>query len=246
VNESQRVLAIKGIRNLRDVGGYPTTDGRVTRWRTVWRSGVLHGLDAAAQKAVLGLGLKTVIDLRARVELEHKPNVFGASAALSYRWVPFKDPARPDDSVDDGDVTTVYQRALAVRGKRMVAAVRELVEPMALPALVHCAAGKDRTGLLVAVLLAALRVPSKTIVDDYVLSRTCLGQEYLDESRALVAQDGRLWEEVASMFDTPPQRMQLALDYLEDRWGGAERYLLDHGLAVHELDALREALTTSV
>jgi protein-tyrosine phosphatase len=241
----ERVLAINGTRNLRDLGGYLTGDGRVTRWRTVLRSAVPYGLDAAARDELLALGLRTIVDLRDRDELERRPNVFSTSTALSYRSVPFWDTPLPDN-VPLEDLTRGYLRELDLRGERLVVILRQFARAEALPALVHCAAGKDRTGVVVALLLSALGVPSETIVEDYVLSRTCLGERYLEESRAWVASRGEVWEDVAHLFDTPPERMQRTLDYLNRRWGGAQRYLLDHGLEPHELEALRHALTVPV
>jgi protein-tyrosine phosphatase len=236
-----RVLAIEGTRNLRDLGGYSTTDGRQTRWRTMFRSDSLHALNGEAQQAFLALGIRTIIDVRDAEELERRPNVFCTSEALNYCWVPFWDDPLPPKAVPD--ISRGYVRELDLRGERLIAMLRKLVTPEAVPALVHCAAGKDRTGVFVALLLAALRVPKETIVEDYVLSRTCLGQQYLEESRTWVASLGDVWEDVAHLFDTPPERMQLTLEYLDRQYGGAEAYLLQHGLAQHELAMLRERLT---
>jgi len=238
-----RVLAINGTRNLRDLGGYATRDGRVTRWRTVLRSAVPHGLDEAAQAEVLALGLRTIIDLRDRDELERRPNVFCKAPSLSYRSVPFWDSPLPADTPLE-DLTRGYFRELELRGERLALILRHLAQTEALPALVHCAAGKDRSGVVVALLLAALGVPADTIVEDYVLSRTCLGEQYLEESRAWVASRGEVWDDVAHLFDTPPERMQRTLDYLERRWGGAERFLLDRGMPAGELEALRLRMTS--
>jgi protein tyrosine/serine phosphatase len=242
VHQLPRVLAINGTRNLRDLGGYVTSDGRATRWRTVLRSAVPHGLDAEAQEEVLALGLRTIIDLRDRDEIERRPNVFRAATSLSYCWLPFWDMPLPAETPLE-DLTRGYLRELDLRGERLAVILQHFARAQGLPALVHCAAGKDRTGVVVALLLAAVGVPAETIVEDYVLSRTCLGEQYLQESRAWIASRGEVWEDVAHLFDTPPERMQRTLDYLDRRFGGAERYLLDHGLTQHELQVLREALT---
>lgn len=125
----------------------------------------------------------------------------------------------------------------------LIGTVRELLEPDGVPALVHCQAGKDRTGVLVALILAAVRVRPDAIVEDFVRTRDGLGESYLEESRRLVLERGGRWEDEAYLFDSPPERMERTLAYLDARWGGAEHYLLQHGLSADELEHLRESLT---
>src|SRR5437899_1904555 len=102
-----------------------TSDGRATRWRTVLRSAVPHGLDEAAQVEVLALGLRTIIDLRDRDELERRPNVFRQATALSYRWVPFWDMPLPADTPLE-DLTRGYLRELDLRGERLALILRHI------------------------------------------------------------------------------------------------------------------------
>jgi protein-tyrosine phosphatase len=117
-----------------------------------------------------------------------------------------------------------------------------LLEPGALPALIHCAAGKDRTGLVVALLLATLGVPREIIADDYALSGVCLGPDYVVDAQRWVADLGHDWEVWGHLFETPPERMLLTLSYIDEQFGGAEHYLADHGLAPNDQRRLRELL----
>jgi protein-tyrosine phosphatase len=160
---------------------------------------------------------------------------------VSYRRRPFW--ANPERFDGVADISQGYHNELDRRGELLAEVCRELLQPGALPALLHCAAGKDRTGIAVAVLLAALRVPTETIVEDYVLSRTCLGEPYLQEGREYALNHGWSWDEVAHLYDTPPERMHNTLVHLEQKWGGGEAYLRDHGVSDTELETLRGLLT---
>jgi protein-tyrosine phosphatase len=115
--------------------------------------------------------------------------------------------------------------------------------PGALRVLIHCAAGKDRTGIVVALLLAAVGVPNETIAEDYALSIACLGPDYIAERRQWVYERGLDWERRAHVFDTPPERMLKTLDYLERRFGGVEAYLLRHSVSAGRIAVLRDQLT---
>jgi protein-tyrosine phosphatase len=230
-----------GTRNLRDVGGYPTTDGRRTRWRTLYRSDCLDRIDEIGQTWLVEAGLRTIIDLRDNVEIVERPNVFAASAHVAYRRVPFWDEPPPGSL--EPDVSGGYVRELDLLGERMARLFQAVVEPDALPALIHCAAGKDRTGLAIALLLAAVRVQPDTIAEDYAMSEVCLGPEYVVETREWAEARGYDWEIWAHLSSTPPGRMLMTLEYLDTRFGGVERYLIDHGLPLESFSRLRELLT---
>jgi len=236
-----RHLQLAGTRNLRDIGGYPTLDGRRTRWRTVFRSGCLDQLTPASQGEVLALGVRTIVDLREHDELTERPNVFATSRHVAYRWLPFWNEPLPEGRLPD--LSGGYVRELDLRGERLVAICRALLEPAGLPALIHCAAGKDRTGVVVGLLLAVARVPPEVIIEDYAMSATCLGPAYVDEGRQWLASRGWSWEQYGHNWSSPPERMTRTLAHLQQRWGSADVYLQDHGLGRPELDALRAQLT---
>ncbi len=241
--EEVRLLRLVGTRNLRDLGGYPTRDGRRTRWRTLYRSDCLDQLDGAGQAFLIDAGLRTIVDVRDTSEVAARPNVFASarSPRLSYRHLAMWDEPMPDDA--EPDLSRGYVRELDLRGHRLAEIVAEVAAPEALAVLFHCAAGKDRTGIVAALLLATVGVAPETIAEDYALTAACLGPGYIDESRRMIAQRGLEWTRWAHMFETPPERMLKTLSYLEERYGGAERYLLENGLAVERLASMREAFT---
>jgi protein-tyrosine phosphatase len=119
--------------------------------------------------------------------------------------------------------------------------IDKLTEPGALPALAHCTAGKDRTGMVIALILGAVGVPDETIVEDYALSGAYL-DPLLDELRAQAARDGLDMDWYNRLLDTDPAIMRRTLVHLREQYGGAEAYLRAAGVSGRQLELLRGAL----
>jgi protein-tyrosine phosphatase len=183
-----RRLRVDGTVNLRDVGGYPAYAGGSVAWRTLFRSGSLHRLDSRGAAGLAVLDLRTIVDLRADIE------------------------------------------------------VRALCAPGALPALVHCAAGQDRTGVVIALVLAVLGVPDELIGADYSLSSV-----YLDpDSTAVTGRLKATGPDGNVTAGLPSSPAGLILNVLaRARAAGGESvygYLSAHGTGAPGLTALRSAL----
>jgi protein-tyrosine phosphatase len=231
-----RVLALSGVMNVRDIGGYPSAFGGRTRWRVVLRGDSPHRLDDVGQQALAHLGIRLIVDLRRPREAAEAPYCF-ARVGLVRQAVPLL-----DDDLPSGVRTLpeVYHTILAHAGSRLVTVYRALLQEG--PTLVHCTAGKDRTGLTVAVLLAALGVPAPIIAEDYALSGACLRGTYWEEARQRALRAGMAWEAYLPLLGCPPALMLDTLDLLQRRYGGAEAYLLAAGLTPAELASLRSLL----
>ena len=241
--DARRVVRLSGTRNLRDVGGYATRDGRRTRWRTLYRSDCLDRLDEIGQTWLVEAGLRTIIDLRENGEVSERPNVFARSAHVMYRRIPFWDEPPPSDlkpDVREGYRSELAQERVGVALARVALA---LLEPGAAPVLIHCAAGKDRTGIAIGVLLEAVGVDRQDIAADYAMSSVCLGPEYVEETRAWALRSGLDWDAWAHLSDTPPERMIKTLEYVGARFGGVRRYLAEHGFPEERFAELRDLLT---
>ena len=228
-----RHLRLPGTRNLRDVGGYPAANGRVTRWRTLMRSDALDAIPTSSLEALRALGLRTVVDLRWPHELVETPSAFAGGGDVRYWSIPLLE----DDPTPLIGLAATYRLILDERGSQLTEVARVLLEPDGLPAVVGCAAGKDRTGVTIALLLSAVGVPDDVIVADYVLTGTAFSDP--------VPGDPHLVDWRASPIDLecPPEHMEALLDHLSIRHGGAQAFLRRNGLKRSETDMLVERLT---
>jgi protein-tyrosine phosphatase len=226
---AERRMPFEGVTNFRDLGGYRTRTGRRVRWGLVFRSDALHGMSEGDLALYNQLGLRAVYDLRHEVECVERPN------PMPSRNLPLL--ARPAD--DDTPVTFdgltgedgervlrgLYVGHIEHSATRIGALFSGLAEPNGLPAVFHCHAGKDRTGLAAAVLLEALGVERNTILDDYELTARYRLRAQQDQSFERLIQTGLAPEAAAGVLTAPRWAMASALEYLDTEHHGIERYL---------------------
>ena len=239
----RRHVTLEACFNFRDIGGYSTSEGRVVKWGAVYRSGSLHRLTAADRAVTAELGVRTVIDLRSTGELERE-GWFGGSDAVSHHHVPLEDAndaqvkAREQGVRELGEVYVEIANA----GRLAVANVLRLIAEREHPVVVHCFAGKDRTGIVAALLLSSLGVPDATITDDYRLSEHSLARSIAwanDNDSAWAALMASL---PPSVLAAPATAVPLFLGALREQYGSVDEYLLGAGLDRHVLDVLRARL----
>ena len=233
INSPARHLPLDGTRNLRDVGGYATSDGRRTRWRTLLRSDELTRLPRRAQLELEELGLRQVIDLRWPEELVRAPNVFVGSGRVRYTSIPLL----RDDPTPHAGLAGMYLHVFDARASQLADVARALLADDGVPAVIGCAAGKDRTGVTIALLLDLARVPTETIVEDYAMSAGYFARP----AEARIDPDD--WRHDDLVVDSPPEFMASALTHLDREHGGARALLARQGLTDAELDRLVELLT---
>ena len=235
-HEQLRHIPLDGTRNVRDIGGYPAANGQRTKWHTLLRSDELVGLPARTRDHLLDLGLEQVIDLRWPEELERSPNSFrgglGSDPRVTYTHIPLL----ADDPTPHAGLAGMYIHALDARGPQLAEVVKALLVDDGLPAIIHCAAGKDRTGITIALLLDLCGVPRDIVVADYALS----AQHFLGPAPHIEPDD---WRHQSLVVDSPPEFMELALAHLDEEHGGARALLRRNGLADEELDRVVELLT---
>lgn len=219
-----RVLRIGGVANARDVGGLPLADGRRVRLGRLVRSACLYDLTDEGAKTLADLGLRTVIDLRTPLEVQEEPDRIADAPGLAdvtEIHVAVLRTLAELDELPQGSPRDMYRYLVDTCGPGFVTALEHLAKPDALPALVHCLVGKDRTGLVVALLLELLGVSREVILADYVASNSGLGTLLNTAVRADV--------------------LEYTLALLDDRHGGALGYLESHGITPDTVDALRAA-----
>ena len=232
-----RRLAWDACINVRDLGGLSCRGGIVARGRLV-RASVLGALTPAGRTAMLAHGVRTVIDVRGDDEVAETPSPF--AEGTTYRRVPLHSLRMTAlHHAAHAGALEGELRAVAVAGGGL-AEVFAAIANSETAILLHCAAGRDRTGLVVALVLAALGVPDEEIVADYVLSDEALADEY---ARFKGANPGR----AADVDDGVAKRawvMDRTLATLREAFGGAREYLGQAGVRSEDLAAIRAMLVT--
>ncbi|WP_372343968.1 tyrosine-protein phosphatase [Streptomyces sp. KL116D] len=250
---------LTGVRNFRDVGGLPTVDGRRVRQGVLFRSGHLAHATATDAAFLSGLGLHTIFDFRNAADQKLE----GADVALpGVRNVnlPLTDPADGAEfweMVRDGDIEQL--RSLLSEGRaadRMITSYRTIISQRtaehsrvlhaiaedSVPTLMHCAAGKDRAGLSIAVTLLAVGVERDAIEADYLESNAKHRRYrvHRNNNTASDAYSPEVMELLSPLFDARAEYLHAAFETIEQTWGSTDRYLAD-GLKLSA--ATRDRLT---
>jgi len=240
----KRTIDLAGCLNFRDLGGYPTAGGRRVRWRQVFRSDALHhlsGADVARLRDEIGLG--TVIDLRSTVEVNAEGRGPLAQEAMAFLHLPLYDGETSPRSVPAAAAMTLADRyvLLAEFARAPIGRVVSTIADAGGPAVYHCAAGKDRTGLISAILLGLLEVPDEIIVADYAATK-----ENLDAIvERLLATEGYQQMLAALPPDTmhaEPETMIAFLARLREAHGSIAAYAETAGVSAAAIGRLRERL----
>jgi protein-tyrosine phosphatase len=240
-----RRLNWEACRNVRDLGGIATADGATTRWRAVVRADNLCRLSPEGRRALLAYGIRLVIDLRSQREMAQELHPYGPphSGEPIYLHLPASgdEPQFSPDPSTPGMLGETYVRALAARRPQFVAILRTIASAPQGGVLIHCNAGKDRAGLVSALLLSLAGVADSEIVADYAQSGPCLG-DFDEELRREAEDDPGVYTRLAVQRFSPPEAMERALTFLRGEYRGAESYLLDAGGTWDDLERLRSRM----
>ncbi|HYD10575.1 MAG TPA: tyrosine-protein phosphatase [Acidimicrobiales bacterium] len=251
---SERRVALEGNMNLRDLGGYVGLDGRTVRWGLVFRSDALHALTAADIDVVRGLGLRAVFDLRRTVECERQPTIVWSEDVRIVRMCVGDDAEHGPELIDlimsgelpeadDQFVVDLYTGMLTDAAPVFGGVLSALADDGGLPALFHCMAGKDRTGLVSALLLTVLGVDRETVLDDYCLTNEYRSNRRIEEMRPSIEAAGVDVEKVRPFLSARRPVLTDTLSWIDATHGGVEAYLTGPaGMSPSTLDVLRARL----
>jgi protein-tyrosine phosphatase len=251
---AERRLALDGTLNFRDLGGYRGLDGRAVRWGRVFRSDNLAAVDHSGWASVAALGVRAVYDLRHEVERERAPSRIPPDLGIAQHHLPIGGEAAeaPDlvemlrhDAPRFGlDFMVDLNRSLLNEHAAVFGLlITELANEARLPAVFHCTAGKDRTGVAAALVLSVLGVARDDVLDDYELTTVYRSNVRIEQLRPGLAEAGVDIEQVRPFLSAPRPALEVALTELEATHGSVDRYLLETaGVDLAVLEALRANL----
>ncbi|MGD9143228.1 MAG: tyrosine-protein phosphatase [Dehalococcoidia bacterium] len=243
-----RHIGLESVINFRDLGGYATRDGKTVAWRRIFRSGNLAELSPAdSARLTEELSLKAILDLRS--DMETAKGICPLSqSGVHYVNLPLMTDGGNREEEDRlfSQMTNLGQFYIHLLGhpefgKGLVETLEFIVERDKHPLVFHCAVGKDRTGILTAILLSVLGVTEEDIIEDYTLSAPYMVGllEEFNSNPELVREHGHL---PAYFWEASAESMELFLSTLQREYGSVEEYLYAHGAKPALIEKLREVL----
>ncbi|WP_020618396.1 tyrosine-protein phosphatase [Paenibacillus daejeonensis] len=222
-------LPFRHVANVRDLGGYPTLDGGITRYGVFYRSGNLHKASPKEVELIKELGIRTIVDLRYKDECERMPNADLGEEIETRNISLFADLAPERLAVNHGEPDTqslihMYIQVLSDCSDKLYEVFTALAEAEEGASLIHCAVGKDRTGIVVMFLLAIAGVEEADIIADYEVSRTYI---------AAYSED---------LTGSHYSNIMKLLAYLDEHYGSPARYLESIGVDKKKLESIKSRL----
>lgn len=255
-----RVVALEGGHNFREVGGYPTRSGMKLRRAMVWRSAGLNRLSATDCQTIRALGIRTIADLRTEHERRVMPTPTEVSQGLSMlSWtsdaedVSRRPGERPswsnlDASAIRGEMGRLYTQIAEAHSRQYRDLYRAIADG-ATPILIHCTAGKDRTGLAVAILLELIGVAREWVVWDYEQTNIHLDKSKVDLESAMAVGETADWlatlgpEGRDLLLAAEEAYLMAAIDAIEARYGSIEGFARKGlGISENDIQQLRRRL----
>ena len=241
--QMERRITLEGCVNFRDLGGYTATGGRTVKWRRLFRSDSLSALTEADVQIITGsLGVVSVVDLRSNAgATSNDGRGLLAESGIGYHQFPFLEargtlPPTSGEEVEKR-LTDMNLWILKNAGVLVAQAFAALAQPVNQPAIFHCSAGKDRTGILAATILDVLGVVREEIVADYLETNAVI-DGILARLQAMPGFAHSTREGIMA----PRIAIEKYLDVTQNEFGGSEAFLLRHGVQQSAIDSFRESM----
>jgi protein tyrosine/serine phosphatase len=231
--EIERHIALENALNFRDVGGYRTADGHRVRWRRMFRAGGLSDLTPADLAVLRDLG--TAEWESGRFPVDDHPVTFHHLPLVEE----ILDPTRY--SVPEGMLAARYQEIAQIGSSYIAQAISIVADADTHPIVVHCLAGKDRTGVVVALVLGLLGVPDETVAEDYALSNLAMAalRQRAEVAGVVERRSPEISDEV---FSAKPSNIAALFAALRDEHGSLEDYVISAGMKPAAIESLRAGL----
>jgi protein-tyrosine phosphatase len=241
-----RIVAFAQVHNFRDLGGYQTDDGHSTRWGQLFRSDAMHDLTESDLEVLRKLGIVTIVDLRNADEVRRVGRGLLANEPARFINAPVLAGAMMEErggdvEFDDDYLATRYMQYLQGGGVAFVRALREMTVADNYPLIFNCFFGKDRTGVLAALVLGCLGVSREQIIADYAITASRVPFIVKKLSRD-PAHKETIERTDARLLAADERTMTSFLDRLERDYGGALSWALSSGISSARLHVLSETL----
>ena len=236
-SEDHRKIVLDGTSNTRELGGYKTEDGRSLKWGVLYRSDKLSELTDADQEYLLQLGIKRVVDFRSSEEKQNEPDQLPSTIKYIEMPIEADGAIRPKvEAILKGDLNEDVGAILVETNKEFISDfsgvykgfIESLIENQE-PTLFHCTAGKDRAGFAAALVLLAVGVPEKIVIEDYMKTNKYTEetiQDYINKINlySLGSVDAEI---LRPLLGVEERFIRAALDEIKQKYGSVENFIRD-------------------
>lgn len=242
---TERLVPFEGVLNFRDLGGYESEDGRRTRWGRLFRSDAMHDLTEDDLVMFRGLGIAAVVDLRSTSEVERTGRGLLALEAHKFVNVPVLSNYEINEpreiTFDEDYLSRRYLQYLDVGAPAFVRVIEEMTVPDNYPLVFNCFLGKDRTGVLAALVLSCVGVERSTIVEDYALTHARVAF-IVKKLRGDPAQSDTIDQTDPVLLGAREATMTTFLAEVDERFGGPVAWARGAGISSESIERLRDLL----
>jgi protein-tyrosine phosphatase len=249
MTDFDRYILLDGLYNIRDLGGYQRRGGGVTAAGRILRADSMHSLTDYDKEKLLGMGLRSIIDLRSQKEIEQAPNVFADSDKVQYFHIPLLKGIQsiqlPIDTSPEL-LSDLYIRIIDNCQKELKKVFSTIADHDEGMLIFHCAAGKDRTGVIAALLLDAVDVLEENIIRDYSLSEKYM-KPVFQRQKELLREKGVDISTIPNfIFESPRSNMIITLQYLRNKYDNAINYFKEINLTDKQIKSITSMLVSQM
>ena len=258
---NNRHINLEDASNIRDLGWYVTKDGKSTVSGLLFRSAGLHELSEASVSILLHRGIITDVDLRRSDQVDQRPDILGRSDKINYIRCPLYEkvveelPTSLDEKLEGSLKTNlnaiedryyrIYIGWLEIHKPAIKETLITLFNPDNLPALYHCEAGTDRTGIISALILSVCGVEDELVAEDYGLSAKYLIDSYFEEQAPPNRnRENYTWLDYQNEYCSPKVMLGI-MDYIKTIYGGTENYIISLGINKSTIETFKEKFLSS-